>query len=328
MKALNPSITQVYVGTQSIDHGDEYNMPYITNHRVKIHYEIEGRSPPLVLHHGLTNNLQGWRLNRYTDALKTDYRLILVDARGHGDSAKPHDFHAYSLELMSGDVMAILDDVHVEQASFWGYSMGARVGFNLSQYHPTRFNAFILGGQSPFPRRSETEHHMHRISRSLRIGAEEGSEAVLAFEEALSGQKASIAYRQRVLRNDYRALYTLWQNFMTWPYTGYRVSKIAVPCLLYAGDQDPTHAGMKEAAQHIPDACFVSLPDMGHVEAFFGRHRDQSKMIVLTTSGDGGWLPDTEGRNFDAISSASQEDKVDVIADEIIAKIRSLLQKE
>jgi len=65
-----------------------------------------------------------------------------------------------------------------------------------------------------------------------------------------------------------------------------------------------------------------------NVNAFLKRYKEQSNIIVLTTSGDGGWLPKMKGRNFDAISSASQEDKIDEIADEIISKVRLLLQKK
>ena len=76
-------------------------------------------------------------------------------------------------------------------------------------------------------------------------------------------------------------------------------------------------------------AAFMMAGSMDrHVKAFVKRHTDQKHMIVLTTSGDGGWLPDMEGHHFDAISSASQKDKIDEVADQIIAKMRSLLDKE
>jgi len=65
-----------------------------------------------------------------------------------------------------------------------------------------------------------------------------------------------------------------------------------------------------------------------NVKSFLKRHNDQSNMIVLTTSGDGDWLPKMKEQNFDAISSASKEDNVDVIADKIVNKIRVLLLGE
>lgn len=66
-------------------------MPYVNNEGVRIYYEVEGQGPPLVLIAGLTGNLKTWRLYGYVKELKGDYRLILLDPRGHGDSDKPHN---------------------------------------------------------------------------------------------------------------------------------------------------------------------------------------------------------------------------------------------
>jgi len=64
-----------------------------------------------------------------------------------------------------------------------------------------------------------------------------------------------------------------------------------------------------------------------HVKGFLKKHKeDQSRTIVLTTSGDGDWKPKMKEPSFDAISSASKKNKVDEVADEIIAKMRALLQ--
>ncbi len=61
------------------------------------------------------------------------------------------------------------------------------------------------------------------------------------------------------------------------------------------------------------------------VHGFLDRYEDHSNMIVLTTSGDGNWLPKMKGRNFDAISSASKNVDLDKVAGEIIDKINRLL---
>ena len=61
-------------------------MPYVDSQGVRIHYEVEGVGPPLVLQHGFSDSLQTWYELGYVDALKPENRLILVDARGHGAS--------------------------------------------------------------------------------------------------------------------------------------------------------------------------------------------------------------------------------------------------
>ena len=64
-------------------------MPFATNNGLRIHYQIEGSGPPLVLQHGFTGSINGWRRYGYVEALAGDYRVVLVDARGHGQSDKP-----------------------------------------------------------------------------------------------------------------------------------------------------------------------------------------------------------------------------------------------
>ena len=66
-------------------------MLYAHNQGVRIHFTVEGEGPPLVLQHGFASSLQTWYITGYVEALQSDYQLILVDARGHGGSDKPHD---------------------------------------------------------------------------------------------------------------------------------------------------------------------------------------------------------------------------------------------
>jgi pimeloyl-ACP methyl ester carboxylesterase len=68
----------------------------------------------------LKRNLQTWRLYGYVTALKDDYQLILKDPRGHENSEKPHDANAYTPKRMIGDVVAVLDNLSIAQAYYWG----------------------------------------------------------------------------------------------------------------------------------------------------------------------------------------------------------------
>jgi len=76
-------------------------MPYADNQGIRIHYQVEGKGPPLMLQHGFTSNLKSWRQFGYVDALKHHYQLILLDARGHGASDKPHDPAAFAWSYFS-----------------------------------------------------------------------------------------------------------------------------------------------------------------------------------------------------------------------------------
>jgi pimeloyl-ACP methyl ester carboxylesterase len=210
-----------------------------------------------------------WRSAGYVKELKGDYRLILPDARGHGDSDKPHDIQAYTPELMTGDVIAVLNDLDIEKTNYYGYSMGGRIGFQLIKHHPSRFNSLILGGTSPYTPQSEAKKQFKKTTTRIRLGAVKGPESVIAFREKTLGRIESDEGKRRIRSNDYKALYALSQNHAKWSSIGDVLSRISVPCLLYAGEGDANYDGAKEAAKHIADARFISLSGLDHGGAFF-----------------------------------------------------------
>src|SRR5258705_11830015 len=93
-------------------------MPYADNGNVRIHYQVEGEGPALVLQHGFTESVMDWYETDYVEALRPDYRLILIDARGHGASDKPHDPDAYVLNRRVADVVAVLDALDIAKKDF------------------------------------------------------------------------------------------------------------------------------------------------------------------------------------------------------------------
>ena len=85
----------------------------------------------------------------YVDALKDDYRLILVDMRGHGQSDKPTDPQLMTPKSQVADIVAVLDELGIDKAHFFGYSLGTLNGWALAKYAPERFHSFIIGGDGP-----------------------------------------------------------------------------------------------------------------------------------------------------------------------------------
>ena len=48
----------------------------------------------------------------------------MLDARGHGASDKPYDTAAYAKELQVADVVAVLRELEIPRADYFGYSIG------------------------------------------------------------------------------------------------------------------------------------------------------------------------------------------------------------
>jgi len=116
-------------------------MTYATNDGLRIHYKVTGSGEPLVLYHGLTGLSERWRDTGYVSSLSDEYRLILIDARGHGGSDKPHDPATYGRLRQAADVVAVLNELDIATARFWGHYMGGDAALTLGRHHPDRVSA-------------------------------------------------------------------------------------------------------------------------------------------------------------------------------------------
>jgi len=72
-------------------------------------------------------------------------RVFAPDARGHGESAKPHDPGAYANDAMVRDIQSLMDYASLEPVDVVGYSMGAIVAGRLAPRDP-RVRSLVLGG--------------------------------------------------------------------------------------------------------------------------------------------------------------------------------------
>src|SRR5215469_6785565 len=236
-------------------------MPYAVNHGVRVHYRIEGDGPPLVFQHGFTDSLETWCEAGYVEALKPDYRLILIDARGHGASDKPHLSDAYDRERNVEDIVAVLDDLDIRRAHYFGYSMGGRIGFAIARYAPDRFDSLILGGGSPYP---QSQAGPDRMLEALKQGAEAiPSDWGVTLPPSL---------KARLVGNDVEALIARRTKGLQSASFAEILSTMTMPCLLFAGEDDPIFAENKECIRSMPSVTFFSLPGLGHADAFLRSH--------------------------------------------------------
>jgi pimeloyl-ACP methyl ester carboxylesterase len=106
------------------------------------------RSEPIVLVHGFaSNHAVNWVNTLWVKTLTHDgRRVIALDNRGHGQSARAYDPAAYNANIMAEDVRRLMDHLGLARADVQGYSMGARITAHLALAHPSRVRAALLGG--------------------------------------------------------------------------------------------------------------------------------------------------------------------------------------
>jgi pimeloyl-ACP methyl ester carboxylesterase len=230
-------------------------MPYVQSDAAVIHYEVEGEGPPLILQHGFTDDMNVWKDRGYTDALRRGNRLVLINARGHGRSEKPHEPAAYTPESHVADVLAVLDELGLATSRYYGYSMGAIIGFALAKHAPERFTSMILGGSHPYPLPPAPSDPLIEL-------LQQGPEGLLTiYEEFITPEK-----KARLLASDMEALIAWRTNRLTGFAFPEIVETMPMRCFLYAGSADPVHDKVRETAAKMPRAEFYSVPDLTHVQ--------------------------------------------------------------
>ena len=124
-------------------------MPYSVRNGLRIHYEVHGDGPPMILIHANPFDRRLWmyQVARFSPF----YRVIAVDLRGYGLSDKPDA--PFTLADMKDDVLGVLADEGVERAIFAGVSVGSGIAMLTALDHPEMVDAAILvGGSSAGPR--------------------------------------------------------------------------------------------------------------------------------------------------------------------------------
>jgi pimeloyl-ACP methyl ester carboxylesterase len=241
-------------------------MPAAISRGLSIHYQVEGSGPPLVLYHGLTGSGERWRDTGYVAGLSDRFQLVLIDAPGHGQSDKPHDPAAYGRRRQAADVVAVLDDLGIDAAHFWGHSMGGDVALTLGRHYSQRLNALIITGYSPFAAEGEEAAEMAAWAADLTGGMP----SFVAGYEQRHGVLPDDA-RGRWLENDGAALAACVASMIA-ESDGSQVGDlpdISTPVMFLVGSEEPFVDLARQASVLLPHGAFVPLPGLDHVQTFF-----------------------------------------------------------
>jgi pimeloyl-ACP methyl ester carboxylesterase len=102
---------------------------------VGIEYQVSGQGRPVVLLHGFPDSGRLWR-HQVPALAGAGFQVIVPDLRGYGRSGKPEAVDAYSLPLLAGDVLAILNDLGIARAHLVGHDWGAALAWTLATLAP------------------------------------------------------------------------------------------------------------------------------------------------------------------------------------------------
>jgi pimeloyl-ACP methyl ester carboxylesterase len=107
-----------------------------------------GSGPPVVLAHGFPELAYSWR-HQIPALADAGYRVLAPDQRGYGRSSRPERIEDYDIMALTGDLLALLDDIGEERAVFVGHDWGSMLVWQLSLLAPERV-AGVVGMSVPF----------------------------------------------------------------------------------------------------------------------------------------------------------------------------------
>lgn len=219
------------------------------------HYVSHGTGEPVILLHGFSQTHDAWLQTPLYEDLVRDHKVIAVDLRGHGDSAKPHDPMDYGENLQS-DLVGLLDQLSIDRAHFVGFSLGANVVGGLVVSYPDRVQTATMG------------------SGYFTIW-DEGEEdfAKLIENRVTSGER----YPWEPENQDFRALAAVIRGAKYSSVTPEQISSISTPTVVVFGSIEVEHMSesQKQRLEDAPDAIRVLIVD--------GADHDSSKAAILSS---------------------------------------------
>ena len=232
-------------------------MPSFHNGAVEIAFLDEGEGDPIMLVHGFASSKNvNWVYPTWVSELRKDgRRVIALDNRGHGDSAKLYDPAQYAIAEMAGDVVALMDHLEIARADIMGYSMGGRIAAHIALTSRQRMRAAIIGG----------------IGMAMIEGGGPGENVALALEApSLEDVTDPVGRTFRAFadqtRSDRLALAACMRGsrgLMSREDAG----RIEVPVLIAVGSTDEVAGSAAALGALIPGAEVLDIPNRDHMRA-------------------------------------------------------------
>jgi 3-oxoadipate enol-lactonase len=216
-------------------------------------------SPALVLSNSLGTDLAMWEPQ--LAALRPHFCIVRYDTRGHGQSGVPPG--PYTMEDLGRDVVALLDHIETERASFCGVSLGGMTGMWLGVHAPSRIDRLVLANTAP--RMAPPDLWNQRIEKVNAGGMRAISDAVLArwfTADFIAREPSTLAQMKTMMERQPPGGYVACCAAVRDMDQREDVARVRAPTLLISGAHDAATPPAEAAflASRIPGARVVELP--------------------------------------------------------------------
>jgi pimeloyl-ACP methyl ester carboxylesterase len=218
-----------------------------------------GAERTIVLLHGFTSNRnEGWRRTGWYGAFeRRATRVVALDQRGHGESAKLYEPQAYRRDKLAADVLALMDHLSLPRAEVFGYSMGTRTALAVAIAAPERVSKLILGGVGG-----------KLLEPSPAVAGNPMAEALLAEDPETISEPMLKSFRQFADEQgeDRQALAAFVQASNP-PLDQAAMRALPMPVLVVAGQRDEGAGDPEDRARVFPQGFGVTVVGCDHFSA-------------------------------------------------------------
>jgi pimeloyl-ACP methyl ester carboxylesterase len=120
---------------------------YASVHGLKMYHEVHGTGRPLVLLHGAFGTIET-DFGQILPLFAKTRRVIALEQQAHGRTADIDRLLTY--EQMADDDAELLRQLKVENADFFGYSMGGGVALQIAIRHPRLVRKLVFAGGASY----------------------------------------------------------------------------------------------------------------------------------------------------------------------------------
>jgi pimeloyl-ACP methyl ester carboxylesterase len=223
----------------------------------------------LVLIHGFPLNAHMWE--EQLEPAEHGWRVIAPQLRGF-DSDGTRDPAAASVDDYAGDVIDLMDGLHVHEAVIGGLSMGGYIAFAIFRHAPSYVRGLVLAdtrSQADAPAAVQSRDEMRALALSEGAAAVADQMIPRLLGDTTKRERPDIVDRTRglILVNSPQAIAGALVALKTRPDSTPLLESIRCPTLVVVGDEDTlTPPELSEGMQRaIAGAELVRIPRAGHM---------------------------------------------------------------
>jgi len=268
---------------ERVEHG------YADSGGVNIHYASLGSGPLVVMIHGFPDYWYTWRSQM--EALSAGYQCVAMDLRGYNLSDKPKGVDNYAMELLVGDVAAVIKHLGRDKAIVVGHDWGGAIAWAFAMMKPQMLDRLIiLNVPHPvgFARELVNNPQQQRSSQYARDYRAEDAHLKIKADDLVfwvTDPGAKKKYREAFERSDIEAMLNYYKrNFLkedsSGGRSGWNYPKVKAPVLIIYGLKDKyvLPAGLNNTWEWLEKGLtLVTIPEAGH----FVQH-DAAALVTQT----------------------------------------------